>query len=185
MEIILMRHGKPSFTGARKVTTHEMACWIQQYDLSCIGSDQPPEASRVQVHRALMVFSSPLPRAISSARNLNVEPEIIDNVFREAELPVYLIPVVKLSPFSWAILFRLMWLCGMSQKAESLAMAKRRARQATGMLVEHARENTGPVLLIGHGIMNRLIANELISLGWKKRTRAGKGYWGASVYEFL
>ncbi|MDE8755997.1 histidine phosphatase family protein [Pectobacterium polaris] len=185
MEIILMRHGKPSFTGARKVATHEMASWIQQYDLSCIGCDQPPEASRVQAHRALMVFSSPLPRAISSARNLNLESEIIDKVFREAELPVYLVPVIKLSPYSWAIFFRLMWLCGMSQKAESLALAKRRARQATNMLVEHARDNTGPVLLIGHGIMNRLIAKELISLGWEKRTSTGKGYWETGVYKLL
>jgi broad specificity phosphatase PhoE len=183
MEIILMRHGNPSFSGGRKVAAHEMSRWIQQYDLSCIGDDQPPEASRVLAHRALMVFSSTLPRAISSAHNLNLKPEIIDKIFREAELPVYLIPAVKLSPFCWVIVFRLMWLCGMSKKAESLAMAKRRARQATGMLVEHARENTGPVLLIGHGIMNRLIAKELISLGWKKRTGAGKGYWEAGVYE--
>ena len=185
MEIILMRHGKPGFAGAQKVAAHEMAGWIDQYDLSGIGDDQPPEASRELARSVLMVFSSPLPRAISSARNLNLEPEIIDRVFREAELPVYLIPVVKLSPFSWVILFRLMWLCGMSKKTESFKMAKSRARRAAGILLKNAREHNGPVLMMGHGIMNRLIAKELTSLGWKERTRAGKGYWGAGVFELL
>ncbi|MBQ4766833.1 histidine phosphatase family protein [Pectobacterium versatile] len=178
-----MRHGKPSVTGEQKVAAYEMSRWIKRYDLSDIGNHLPPEASRILARKAQMAISSPLPRAISSATVLNLKPEIVDDIFREAELPVYLIPAIKLSPFSWIAFFRLIWLCGMSQEAESLAMAKRRARRAADILVNHAREHSGPILMVGHGIMNQLIAKELTSLGWKKRGRVGKGYWGANIFQ--
>lgn len=182
MEIILMRHGKPAFTDTKKVAAHEIPAWIERYDLSDIR-DNPPEACRVIAHRARMTASSHHPRAITSGTALNLEPEIVDNVFREAELPVYIIPVLRLSPFSWIIFFRLIWFCGMSKEAESLSAAKKRARRAADILINHAKEHDGPVLLIGHGIMNRLIAKELTSLGWKEHTRAGKGYWSAGVFQ--
>ena len=35
---------------------------------------------------------------------------------------------------------------------------------------------------MGHGIINRLIARELKSLGWREESQPGKGYWGAGVY---
>lgn len=183
MEIILMRHGKPSFTDTKKVAAHEMPEWIEHYDLSDISDNQPPEASRVIARRARMTASSHLPRAISSGTTLNLEPKIVDDIFREAELPIYRIPVLRLSPFSWIVFFRLIWLCGMSKKAESLSMAKKRARRAADILINHAKEHDGPILLMGHGIMNRLIAKELTSLGWKEHTRAGKGYWSAGVFQ--
>ncbi|KFK94656.1 MULTISPECIES: hypothetical protein [unclassified Serratia (in: enterobacteria)] len=183
MEIILMRHGKPAFTDAQKVTAHEMPTWIEHYDLSDISDNQPPEACRVMARKARLAASSHLPRAISSGAALNLEPQIVDDIFREAELPIYFIPVLRLSPFSWIILLRLIWLCGMSKEAESLSMAKRRARRAADILINYAKEHDGPILLMGHGIMNRLIAKELTSLGWKERTRAGKGYWSAGVFQ--
>lgn len=178
MEIILMRHGKPRFRDAHKVAAHEMSRWIQRYDLSDISNDMPPEASRVLARKARMTVSSSLPRAISSVTALNVEPEIVDDVFREAELPVYLIPVVKLSPFSWVAFFRLIWFCGMSKETESFAMAKKRARRAADILVNHAS-----ILMMGHGMMNQFIAKALTSLGWKERDRVGKGYWEAGVFQ--
>ncbi|MFG1175130.1 histidine phosphatase family protein [Erwiniaceae bacterium CAU 1747] len=182
MEIILMRHGRPGFTGAPKVKADEMAIWISHYDASDTGSDRPPERIRQQSDRVLTALSSPLPRALSSLAMLNLQPVRVDEVFREAELPVYMIPAVKLSPYSWVVFFRLLWLCGLSKEVESLAMAKKRARRAAEILVKHATVHSGPVLLMGHGIMNRLIAKELISLGWKQCTRAGKGYWGADFF---
>ncbi|GKX55309.1 hypothetical protein SOASR030_14210 [Leminorella grimontii] len=184
MEIILMRHGKPSFTGAPKVSSREMVDWTTQYDLSDTGSDMPPESSRVLARKAQVVISSPLLRALSSLKTLGCEPALIDEVFREADLPLHLIPGVRLSPFYWAGIFRLMWLCGMPCKVESLGMAKMRAARAAGILVNLAREYNGPVLLMGHGIMNRLIARELMLLGWKEHCRPGKGYWNAGTYQF-
>ncbi|MDR0204141.1 MAG: phosphoglycerate mutase family protein [Delftia acidovorans] len=184
MEIILIRHGKPGFTDANKVAAHEMPKWIESYDLSEIGDDEPPQACRLMARRSRMAASSSLPRAVSSGAALNLELQIVDGIFREAELPIYSIPILKLSPFVWMAIFRLIWLCGMSREAESFYMAKKRARRAAGMLINHAKEHDGPILLVGHGIMNRLIARELMALGWKARSRAGNGYWSASVFKF-
>ena len=92
MEIILMRHGKPSFIGNSKVTSREMTDWITQYNLSEIGRDTPPESSVALAFSALCVISSPLPRAISSLNALGWHAGLSDDIFREADLPVYCIP---------------------------------------------------------------------------------------------
>ena len=177
-----MRHGEPHYRGAPKVSCREMAEWIDSYNLSSTGSDRPPEMAQIQAYRALSVLSSPLPRALSSLKTLGCEPGVIDDVFREAELPVIRIPGLRLSPFYWAALFRILWLCGLPGEAESVNVAKKRAVKAAEILVTVARHADGPVLLMGHGIMNRFIAKALMASGWKEETRPGKGYWGAGVY---
>ena len=65
---------------------------------------------------------------------------------------------------------------------ERVEIAKKRAIQAADILVAFAKESDGPVLLMGHGVMNRLIARELKSLGFKKYCCQGNGYWNASIY---
>ncbi|HJE68756.1 hypothetical protein [Pseudomonas oryzihabitans] len=39
------------------------------------------------------------------------------------------------------------------------------------------------VLLLGHGVMNRLIARQLQRQGWVEVSKSGSGYWGFAVYE--
>lgn len=185
MEIILMRHGEPHYRDAPKVSCREMAEWIDSYDLSSVSSDRPPEMAQIQAYRALAFLSSPLPRALSSLKTLGCEPGVIDNVFREAELPVFRIPGLRLSPFYWAALFRILWLCGLSGEAECVNSVKKRAVKAAEILVTAAKGSDGPVLLMGHGIINRFIAKELIASGWKEQTRPGKGYWGAGIYSVV
>lgn len=183
MEIILMRHGKPTYTGPTKVTSDEMAEWIVQYNLADTGRDTPPEPSKLIASVAAQIISSPLPRTLSSLKALGREPDIIDDVFREADLPLFQIPGIKLSPAYWIFFFRIIWLCGMSHKVEPSGMAKKRAVKAAGILVSHAEQSKGSVLLMGHGVMNQLIARELISLGCKERSRPGRKYWGFGIYK--
>ena len=179
-----MRHGMPTFTGKAKVTSNEMAEWIAQYNLSDTGSDTPPASSQLLASSASHILSSPLPRALSSLRRLGCEPDSINEVFREADLPVIQIPGLRLSPSKWAALLRVMWLLGLSANVERLRMAKQRAIQATDILVTLAKQSNGPVLLMGHGVMNRLIARELVSQGWKVQRRPGRDYWSAGVYTY-
>ena len=182
MEIILMRHGKPALTGSAKVTSREMCNWITEYDLSDTGEDIPPDFSKSLAFSASRIISSPLPRALSSLKALGLEPDVIDEVFREAGLPVFHLPGFRLSPIVWAAFFRVMWLCGLSRNVERVGIAKRRAAQAANSLVGLANASDGPVLLMGHGVMNRLIARELKSLGFKEYCCQGNGYWNASIY---
>ena len=87
-----MRHGEPEYRGAGKVSYREMVGWIDSYNRSSTGRDRPSEMAQILAYRALTFLSSPLPRALSSLKTLGCEPGLIDEVFREAELPVFRIP---------------------------------------------------------------------------------------------
>ncbi|EOV8216708.1 hypothetical protein ACOIOJ_004355 [Salmonella enterica] len=72
----------------------------------------------------------------------------------------------------------------MSKKVESLAMAKRRAQLVVDILVNNACGRNDPVLMMGHGIMNRLIAKELTLRGWKKTSVPEKDTGEQAYFSF-
>ncbi|ELQ5997169.1 histidine phosphatase family protein [Cronobacter dublinensis] len=183
MKIILMRHGRPllSQTGALKAS--DMRGWIADYDRADIGSDAPPAASRELAEHASVVISSDLPRALSSLAALGREPAQTDALYREAYLPVFRLGGLRMSPFTWAAIFRGLWLCGIAGEAEPLREAKRRAMDAADSLIRLSSTADDTVLLMGHGIMNRLIAGALRAKGWRETVKPGKGYWSAGVYQ--
>ncbi|EOC1348239.1 histidine phosphatase family protein [Cronobacter turicensis] len=182
MEIILMRHGRPAITNSGSLLARDMPDWITRYDLAGTGNDLPPEANRELATTAGIVISSDLPRALSSLKALGCEPVHTDALYREAELPVYGVGRLRLSPQAWSGIFRVLWLCGLSGNAETLRTAKQRAAKAAENLVTLAGNAESPVLLMGHGIMNRLIAHILMRQGWREIRKPGKGYWGTGVY---
>jgi hypothetical protein len=55
-----------------------------------------------------------------------------------------------------------------------------RASTAARRLQSLASE--GPVLLLGHGFMNRMIAKQLVADGWVRQKRNGSQYWSVTVY---
>jgi broad specificity phosphatase PhoE len=75
---------------------------------------------------------------------------------------------------------RIAWLLGYARGAATFAAETLRARQAANCLVAAAAQ--GPVLLVGHGIMNRLIARELRHADWTSANRQRSGYWSAVRY---
>ncbi|WP_199770383.1 hypothetical protein [Aeromonas sp. ASNIH3] len=56
-----------------------------------------------------------------------------------------------------------------------------RASTAAQRLQSLASE--GPVLPLGHGFMNRMIARQLEADGWTRQTGNGSQYWSATVYQ--
>jgi broad specificity phosphatase PhoE len=93
------------------------------------------------------------------------------------------VPILRLSPFSWALVFRLLWLSGLAKEPESYTQAKERAHQAADQLAALAGRTPESVLLLGHGFMNRLIARQLQGGGWAETGNSGSGYWSVAVYE--
>lgn len=182
MEIILMRHGRPDIANSGAIGSRDMPGWISRYNEADTGSDVPPSTSRQLAARAGTVISSDLPRALSSLKALGYEPVQTDALYREAGLPAYGIGGLRLSPLVWSSMFRVLWLCGLSGNAETLHAAKARAATAAENLATLAGNTEGPVLLMGHGIMNRLIARRLLRQGWREIRKPDKGYWGAGVY---
>nr|WP_244309277.1 hypothetical protein [Pseudomonas duriflava] len=50
-------------------------------------------------------------------------------------------------------------------------------------LVSLSEEASGTVLLLGHGIMNRLIAKQLKRRGWEQNVKQGSDYWSYAIFE--
>src|SRR4030095_16744617 len=84
---------------------------------------------------------------------------------------------VTLSPGSWDALARAGWLLGIAAGDESFREAGIRSANAANRLVSLARQH-GAVALVGHGMLNTLIARRLRASGW---TGSGnpRVYWGS------
>ncbi|PHV26867.1 histidine phosphatase family protein [Janthinobacterium sp. BJB426] len=181
MRITLMRHGEPRLAKGRWIAPMQMGQWIDRYNQSVIEDNDIPAECPLAALSASTIVASTAPRACSSARALGELPFMQEAIFIEAGLPFALWKAPWLPSQVWAVIFRLLWLFGYARGADSLAITRRRARAAAERLVALAAN--GPVLLVGHGIMNRLIGKELQALGWLARNRQGSRYWSMGVYE--
>jgi broad specificity phosphatase PhoE len=181
MEIVLARHGKPNLQYWTWITPYQMKEWIHRYNQADVLIDKISPDTLKKADQSVVV-SSTLLRGVQSAQALSqTKPILTEEVFCEADLPYGHWTMPKL-PFSiWVTLFRIAWLCGYSSNAESLSQTKVRARCAAERLVELAQEN-GSVFFVGHGIINRLIAKELLALGWSGTQQPANKYGQFSIY---
>lgn len=184
MKIILVRHGKPLINQTKWISSHQMADWIEEYNQAKIDPLLPPNANVIQlIKQTPYRICSPLKRSQDSLNMIGIEQaDEIDTLFQESALPYKKIPFLKLPAALWALLFRISWFVGFSQNAESKLEARIRARNATNKLIELAKQNQ-QVSVIGHGIMNQLIANELADSRWVCSIKQGNGYWHYCVFE--
>ncbi len=185
MEIILIRHGEPTFDMTEKVCRNEWVTKLDAYDAAGLKPDShPPHALHALTQHSAAVFSSHLPRAVESARHLKPKLGIVSTeLFREAPLPRRLPLPFPCSVKTGAIITRLLWLMGYAGGAESHRQARQRAIKATQQLIEHARDSER-VMLVGHGIFNLFIGRQLISQGWSRTQKPQSCYWGSAVYRY-
>ncbi|MFO2465281.1 histidine phosphatase family protein [Pseudomonas sp. 15FMM2] len=177
-----MRHGQPRLATTGKISLFEMKDWIEHYNRSEITDHPAPDASLQLAAAATVIVSSNAPRALTSVQALGLKPVVVDRLFSEAQLPSGHWRFPRLSPFTWAFILRILWLCGYSRSVESAGTARLRANTAAQRLQNLACE--GPVLLLGHGVMNRMIAKQLLADGWTRQQRNGSQYWSATVYRY-
>jgi broad specificity phosphatase PhoE len=183
MEIVLVRHGEPEFSaqqGSARVKATDMPGWIAGYDASGI-IPEPNCHALLTDKRSAFVISSPLPRARASLQAMNLTPDLIADDLREAPLPVFNLPFLRLSPQAWLVLFRLCWLTGALAGPESKKQTVQRAEKMAHMLIAQAQQHER-VISMGHGVINRLIARELEKAGWAKRAHTGNGYWSSVTF---
>ena len=175
-----MRHGKPILKRFRSIAPIEMEQWIKNYNRCVVEPSGVPDASMQLAGSAANIVASTLPRSLSSVDALGYSPSVVDPIFCEAGLPFAHLRFPHLSPFIWAAIFRMLWLLGFSYGSESLHAAQARARKAAKILTD-LHEN-GTVLLVGHGITNRLIGKQLVRLGWSGSKIQKSKYWSATIY---
>jgi broad specificity phosphatase PhoE len=181
-QIIIMRHGKPLLEKIGWITPAEMERWIELYNRSEVVIDQVAAFNFDQVRSARCIVASTARRALSSLQALGYTQLVTDAVFCEAQLPFALWRFPRLPPLAWAAFFRILWFFGYARGAESIQEAKIRAHSAAHKLSSLAEQ--GPVLFMGHGIINRLIAKELTALGWVGSAKQKSEYWGVNSYKY-
>jgi broad specificity phosphatase PhoE len=189
MKIVIMRHGKPILDleeiKYQKIPASQLAKIVDKYERTDLDlTNLPHDDTLLMAAECAVSVCSDLPRAISSIKVLGLEKITkIDPTFRESALPYLELKRPKLSFFTWAIIFRLAWLCGFSKNGESIMKAKARAKCGTKILEDFAKEKTA-VLHVGHGIMNRLLIKELKRRNWQVKERTSEEYWSYTVLEY-
>ncbi len=161
-----------------------MAKWIDHYNESGVVIDNKPCFESLAHAKNSFVVCSTLERSKHSVKLLEVEKFMPDSSFCEAELPVINIPLLKMSPHTWSIIFRIFWFFGLSKDVESKKKIASRV-QAASEILENLAEEHKNIVLVGHGIMNRLIGKELVQRGWGGEVAPnGKKYSGYRYWEY-
>ena len=184
MRVILMRHGKPSLPPQKSITSLEFKNWIEAYNSAELCEILKPESNSIENAKSCnVVLCSNLKRSLNSARVLGVnEVASTEYNLREMEMPWGKIANLKIKPKYWAVIFRILWFCGYSKNSESFKEAKLRAEHAA-LLIECSAQESGSVLFVGHGMLNRYIAKYLVGNGWQVRKKVGSNYWEFGVLE--
>lgn len=178
--ITLMRHGPPLLPKLGWIAPGEMERWIHAYNRAEVATKEAPDACLQVGMSAACIIASPAPRAVTTVRALGQEADEVCELFSEAALPAANWSFPRLPAPLWAAWFRALWLLGYARDVESVDAARQRAAAAARKLADRSIE--GDVLLVGHGIMNRLIGAELAALGWVAESSSGHGYWGHTRY---
>ena len=186
MRIKILRHGITNLPEWNKIHSSRMSEWIEAYNTAGVKNEstQPCQEMLREFSHKFIVCSN-LTRSTHSAKIIGYQsPHLIDGMFREAELPKIQLPMIRLTPHAWSMVFRVFWFVGASPNAESVEKFKPRVSLAAEKLIQLAK-NHDSVLLIGHGIINRFLAKELIASGWSgEEAPNGNKYWGHKYWEY-
>jgi len=180
-QILIMRHAKVRLDNPW-ITAKQMGEFIEQYNNAPVEVPYVTENLIQLVDNADIFLVSKLARSQETLYYLKKNPTMRSSLFNEAELPFGNGKIVKLPAMLWTIVFRVMWLFGYSKDCESYKEAKLRAKKATDKLLKYAKNNE-KVILIGHGIINKLIAKVLISRGVTLVEQTGHTNLGYSIFE--
>ena len=184
--IVLVRHGRIAWSFLTLIPGYALSEWRRGEDAAPLDTSyRPPPGGELErlIGTAASLAASPLRRSLESARFLAPAAKpLIDARFREADLPVAIRSAVRLPAKVWAGFARVAWFAGWADGVESFRAARARAASAAAILCEHA-ETGGAVVLVGHGLMNILIAGHLRAAGWRGPRLPSQRHWGYAVYD--
>jgi broad specificity phosphatase PhoE len=182
-KIILLRHGEVAIENYTNISAKEFGKWIVAYNNSDIKSEfSSKKKIKSLLNKTDILICSNLKRSIRSIEIFNKTPFEANAIFNEAQLPFSNWNLLKLNPKIWLIFFRVLWFFGYSQNCESYKQTKQRAKKATQKLIELSKQNE-TVILVGHGIMNKLIQKELILKDWHETKKSKNDNWDYGVLE--
>lgn len=181
MEIVLIRHGRPTSAVYPQVNASEFASWVRKYNHSGIAAGSYPNPDTLERFRKHYIISSDLKRAVESTQIcFGQAPCKTDRIFREMEIPRYKLPFI-LKASNWLYLNRVLWTCGLKGSFESYLSAKKRATQASEQLVSLAKKRN-KVVVVSHGYINFFIRRNLSQMGWRLTEKSNQ-HWGVTRLE--
>jgi broad specificity phosphatase PhoE len=182
MKITLIRHAEVDISKYSLAYAYELKEWLDIYNNAEIKKHFVSKDEIAKIFDSTnKIFCSQLKRSADSVLLYEKEIDEKYELFNEAGLPNADWGLVKLPLVIWASVFRVMWLFGYQHNGESLSQAKARASRATDLLVESAKKDNS-ITLLGHGLMNRLIARELVKRGWSSQNKMGSDNWDYGVF---
>ncbi len=105
MEIILIRHGKPTSANNPVLNAVDFTKWIRRYNFSNVSKHSRPEYIKDEF-KSHFIVSSDLLRAIDSANiYTGLSPKCTSKLYREMEIPRYKFPF-RLKAMTWVYLNR-------------------------------------------------------------------------------
>lgn len=183
-KIILIRHAKPIIDYYSKCNFRQCRKIIFDYNSSPnLSFDIDNLTMNWLTSLNCSVFSSDMTRTKLTASFLFKEKNIkVDKVFREFDLDVLNIPLVKIRFNNWLAVSRIFWFCNLIKNTRMPKDEIKRAAEATSILINHQKQEDN-VVLVGHGMINHYISKNLKKEGWKLHKKIGKGYLGIKIYE--
>ena len=110
MRIVLLRHGKVSMPPSPWITACELGRWIAAYNSAGIRDMPPPAAAMDAAGQCKVIATSDLLRSVESGSVLGPKaPMLSEGVFRDAGLPYGSAAFIRMPPYVWAVLFRLLY----------------------------------------------------------------------------
>ncbi len=184
-KIILLRHGEVNIKEYKNIWANEFEKWTIEYNNSDIKSNfSSKDEIKNIINQTNVLVCSKLKRSIQSVEIFDKTPFEINELFNEAEIPFSNWNLLKLQPKIWLVFFRVLWFFGYSQNCESFKDTKQRVKKATKRLIDLSKQNKS-VILIGHGILNKLIAKELISQRWNQTKKSQNKNWDYGIFELI
>ena len=185
MKIILIRHAEVDINKNSFAYAFELKKWLDIYNNAEIKKDFVSKSEISNIFDSSdKILCSGLKRSYDSVALYGKTPYEEDELFNEAGLPFANWRWVKLPLWVWAIIFRVMWLFGYKKNGESLQEATIRAQKGASKLIASCEKGT-TITLLGHGLMNRLIAKELVKRGWSNQGKIGSANWDYGVFVSL
>lgn len=176
MRIVLIRHGRPDINRDRRISPRELSTWLAEYRLANVTSSPAGRAIEAATSSELIVCSQ-LVRSIDSAKMLGVDSHIKESLFDEVGLPSFSSKYPLMRAGTLSVIARFLWHIGFNTGCESKREAKVRAQSCASRLHELASLHNS-VALVGHGMMNILIAQRLRRIGWSSSVAMPwQGYW--------
>jgi broad specificity phosphatase PhoE len=181
--VVLVRHGPSAHIHRGALDRDGLQRWRDAYDAAGIVVDcEPPQSVIALAAEATHIIASDLPRAIESARRLAPQREIrVSELMREAPLPIPRWPT-RLPLTGWSAAIYVTWSYDRVRGADRTGEHWARAASAANWLAELGGIGD-TALVVTHGVFRRLLAEQLVALGWMATERRN-GYRHWSTWSF-